>query len=67
VPPDLGAVIADEGLDPRQRTHAGQRAGCISVIVSPPKCHDLVTAAGFTDISVTTTYDADGGLHSAII
>jgi SAM-dependent methyltransferase len=60
-------VIADEGIDPRQRTEAEQRVGCASGTLTQPEYRDLLAAAGFAGISITRTHDAGGGLHSAII
>jgi SAM-dependent methyltransferase len=63
----ISDVIADDGLDPRQRTDAERRVGCTSGTLTQPEYRELLRAAGFTGISITTTHDTDGGLHSAII
>jgi predicted methyltransferase len=63
----ISDVIADHGLDPCQRTDAEQRVGCTSGTLTQPDYRDLLRTAGFTGISITTTHDAGGGLHSAII
>lgn len=63
----ISDVIADESLDPRQRAEAEQRTGCTTGTLTSAGYRALLTAAGFTSISITTTHDAGGGLHSAII
>jgi SAM-dependent methyltransferase len=60
-------VIASEGLDRRQRAEAEQHVGCASGTLTRAEYRQLLTAAGFTGISVTPTSDAGGGLHSAIV
>jgi SAM-dependent methyltransferase len=63
----ISDVIAEENLGPRQRTEAEQRTGCTSGTLTAAGYRDQFTAAGFTGIHITTTHDAGGGLHSAII
>jgi SAM-dependent methyltransferase len=63
----ISDVIADEGIDPRQRTEAEQRVGCTSGTLTPARYREQLAAAGFTAISITATHDAGGGLRSAII
>jgi SAM-dependent methyltransferase len=63
----ISDVIAGADADPRQRTQAERRVGCISGTVTRQEYHDLLTTAGFTGISITATHDAGGGLYSAII
>ncbi len=65
----ISDVIAGEGIDPGQLAEAGQRVGCVCGTLTQRQYRDLLTAAGFTaiTITITTTSDAGGGLHSAII
>jgi SAM-dependent methyltransferase len=63
----ISDVIADESRDPRQRAKAEQRTGCTTGTLTSDGYRALLTAAGFASISITTTHDAGGGLHSAII
>ncbi len=60
-------IIAEDGIDPRQRAEAEQLIGCTSGTLTQTQYGDLLAAAGFTSISITATSDAGGGLHSAII
>ncbi len=60
-------VIADDGLDTRQRAHAEQRVGCVSGTLTSRQYQDLLATTGFTAITITATTDAGEGLHSAII
>ena len=63
----ISDVIAAEGISPPQRAEAEKLVGCISGTLTRPQYGALLTAAGFTAISITTTSDTGGGLHSAII
>jgi ubiquinone/menaquinone biosynthesis C-methylase UbiE len=63
----ISDVIAGEGIDPGQLAAAEQRVGCACGSLTQAQYRDLLTAAGFTAVTITTTSDAGGGLHSAII
>jgi len=63
----ISDVIADEGIDPRRQAEAENAVGCTSGTLTRLQYHDLLTAAGFTAVTITTTHQAGGGLHSAII
>jgi SAM-dependent methyltransferase len=63
----ISDVIADEGVDPGELADAEQRVGCTCGTLTRRQYRDLLLAAGFTAISLTSTHDAGGGLHSAII
>jgi SAM-dependent methyltransferase len=60
-------VIADETIDPAQLAGAEQRVGCLNGTLTQPEYQDLLLLAGFTAISITSTHEAEPGLHSAII
>ena len=63
----ISDVTTDEDADPGQLADAEQRAGCISGTLTQQQYQDLLQAAGFTAITITTTHPAGAGLHSAII
>ena len=63
----ISDITADNGIDLGQRAGAEQRVGCISGTLTQPEYRGLLLAAGFTNISVTSTHEADVGLHSVII
>ena len=63
----ISDITADNDIDPGQRAAAEQRAGCISGTLTRPEYRDLLLAAGFTNISITSTRETDLGLHSVII
>ncbi|MEQ4720919.1 arsenite methyltransferase [Nonomuraea sp. B19D2] len=63
----ISDVIADDGLDPDQRAAAEQHVGCANGTLTAREYRQLLQAAGFTDIQITPTADADDGLRSAII
>jgi SAM-dependent methyltransferase len=60
-------VIADEGIGPAQLADAERLVGCLNGALTQARYHDLLLAAGFTRISITSTHEAGPGLHSAII
>ena len=60
-------VVAEDHLTPADRAAAGSYVGCIAGAQSRAEYLDGLTAAGFTDPSVTFTTEAAPGLHSAII
>jgi L-amino acid N-acyltransferase YncA/2-polyprenyl-3-methyl-5-hydroxy-6-metoxy-1,4-benzoquinol methylase len=60
-------VIAAEDADPARRTEAERRTGCASGTVTAAQYRDQLLAAGFTQITITPTADAGGGLSSAVI
>ena len=62
----ISDVTADDGTDPGQLTEAEQRAGC-GATITQAHYRDLLRAAGFTGIAITSTHEAGPGLHSAII
>jgi SAM-dependent methyltransferase len=63
----ISDVIATEGIEPGQLAEAERRVGCISGALTERQYRDLLQAAGFTGINITSTNDPGAGLHSAII
>jgi SAM-dependent methyltransferase len=63
----ISDVTADDRIDPSRLTEAEQRVGCIRGALTQPQYRDLLLAAGFANIRITTTREAEAGLHSAII
>ena len=62
----ISDVTADDGTEPGQLAGAEQRAGC-GATITQAHYRDLLQAAGFTGIAITSTHEAGPGLHSAII
>ena len=63
----ISDVIADDDLDPTRRTQAERRVGCSTGTLTATEYQQILSAAGFSDITITPTTDAGGGLHSAIV
>jgi SAM-dependent methyltransferase len=63
----ISDVIADEDLDPRQQAVAEDMVDCASGTITIADYENLLTRAGFAEVSITPTSDAGGGLHSAIV
>jgi SAM-dependent methyltransferase len=63
----ISDVTADADVDPDQLTLAEQRVGCLAGALTQSQYERLLTAAGFADVSITSTGQAADGLHSAII
>jgi arsenite methyltransferase len=62
----ISDVTADDGTGPAELAQAEQRTGCCATITQT-QYRDLLRAAGFTGIAITSTHQAGAGLHSAII
>jgi SAM-dependent methyltransferase len=62
----ISDVTADDGTDSGQLAEAEQRTGC-GATLAQQQYRDLLLAAGFTAIKITSTHEAGPGLHSAII
>jgi SAM-dependent methyltransferase len=63
----ISDVVAEDHMSPADRAAAGSYVGCIAGALSCREYLDGLTAAGFSDASVTFTHEAAPGLHSAII
>jgi SAM-dependent methyltransferase len=62
----ISDITADDGTGPGQLAEAEQRAGC-GATITQAHYRDLLQAAGFTGVAITSTHEAGPGLHSAII
>jgi SAM-dependent methyltransferase len=62
----ISDVTADDRTKSGQLAEAEQQAGCGNTLTQQ-HYRDLLLAAGFTAISITSTHQAGPGLHSAII
>ena len=60
-------VVAEDHLTAEERAERGDYVGCIAGALSVAEYDAGLTAAGFTDVSVTSTHPVADGLHSAII
>jgi arsenite methyltransferase len=60
-------IVAEDHLTPAERAERGSYVGCIGGALSQTEYEAGLTAAGFTDVSVTFTHQVADGLHSAII
>jgi ubiquinone/menaquinone biosynthesis C-methylase UbiE len=60
-------VVAEDRLSPAERAERGDYTGCIAGALSVTEYTDGLTAAGFTDVSVTFTHAVADGLHGAIV
>jgi SAM-dependent methyltransferase len=62
----ISDVTADDGTGPGQLAGAERQAGC-GPTLTHQRYRDLLRAAGFTGIAITSTHEAGPGLHSAVI
>lgn len=60
-------VIAGDDTGSGERAAAEQEVGCTTGTVTAREYRDQLLAAGFTQVAITPTADASGGLFSAII
>jgi arsenite methyltransferase len=63
----ISDVVAEDHLSAEDRATAGSYVGCIAGALSRTEYLDGLTAAGFTEASVTFTHQATPGMHSAIV
>ncbi len=63
----ISDVTADAHVSPDQLSLAEQRVGCLAGALTQAEYERLLAAAGFADVSITSTSQAAEGLHSAII
>ncbi len=60
-------VVAEDHLTAEQRAERGSYVGCIAGALSISEYRAGLTAAGFSDITITPTHQVADGMHSAII
>ena len=63
----IADVVAEDHMSSDDRAAAGSYVGCVAGALSRSEYLSGLTAAGFTDASVTFLTDAAPGMHSAII
>ena len=63
----IADVVADDELTSEQRAERGSYVGCIAGALSFGEYERGLRAAGFTDISITSTHEPMPGIHSAIV
>jgi len=63
----ISDVVADDGLSSEERADRGSYVGCIAGALSFSEFEDGLKAAGFDDITITSTDEPMPGIHSAII
>jgi arsenite methyltransferase len=60
-------IVAEDHLTPAERAERGSYVGCIAGALSQAEYRAGLTAAGFTDVSVTFTHQVGDGIQSAIV
>ena len=60
-------VVAEDHLTAAEKAERGEYIGCIAGALSIREYEDRLTAAGFTNVSVTPTHTVADAMHSAII
>ena len=63
----IADVVADDNLTPPERAERGSFVGCIAGALSFSEYEEGLRAAGFEDISITSTHEPMPGIHSAIV
>jgi arsenite methyltransferase len=63
----ISDVVADNDLTPEERGKRGSYVGCIAGALSFEEYEAGLREAGFVDVSVSSTYEAAPGMHSAIV
>jgi arsenite methyltransferase len=63
----ISDVVSEDALTPADRAERGSYVGCIAGALSFGEYERELTAAGFTDVTVTPTHQVADGMHSAIV
>jgi SAM-dependent methyltransferase len=63
----ISDVTADDATDAAWRAQAEQQVGCLAGTLTQTEYQRLLIAAGFSNVTITSTSHAADGLHSAII
>ncbi|MEO8814182.1 MAG: methyltransferase domain-containing protein, partial [Mycobacterium sp.] len=63
----ISDVVAEDHLSAAERAERGSYVGCIAGALSQQEYLDGLTAAGFTDVTVTFTHEVAEAMHGAII
>jgi arsenite methyltransferase len=63
----ISDVVAEDRLDVADRAERGSHAGCVAGAMSFSEYETTLRAAGFTDVSVTSTHEVLDGIHSALV
>jgi arsenite methyltransferase len=63
----ISDVLADNDLSPAQRAERGTYVGCIAGALSFEEYEAGLHAAGFKNVSITSTHEPVPGMHSAIV
>jgi arsenite methyltransferase len=63
----ISDVTADDGTDPAKLARAEEQIGCLAGALTEREYERLLVAAGFSNVTITSTYKAADGLHSAVI
>lgn len=60
-------VVAEDHLTASERAERGEFSGCIAGALSFREYEERLSAAGFTDVSVTATHTVADAMYSVII
>lgn len=63
----ISDVVAEDHLSPADRAARGDYTGCIAGALSKAEYLELMTDAGFSDVSVTFTHKVADAMHGAIV
>jgi arsenite methyltransferase len=63
----ISDVVANDDLSPAERAERGSFVGCIAGALSFAEYEEGLRAAGFEDVTITSTDEPMPGMHSAII
>ena len=63
----ISDIVAEDSLTIEERAERGSWVGCIAGALSYREYRDLLEAAGFSEISLTTSHRATDGMDSVII
>lgn len=63
----ISDIVAEDSLSAEERAERGSWVGCIAGALSYSEYRQLLAAAGFTNITLTTSHQATDGMDSVIV
>ena len=63
----ISDVVADDALEPTERSRRGSFVGCIAGALSFAEYRSQLAAAGFLDVEVEATHEVTDGMHAAVV
>jgi SAM-dependent methyltransferase len=63
----ISDIVAEDHLDQAARAERGSHVGCVAGALSEGEYRQVLSGAGFGEVSVTFTHEVADGMHGAIV